>query len=151
MDGAEGETTAEEGKAAIEVANNSCNLRKRQALTDEEKAVNVDITGHYLQRIEAPLDAAERQKIRESERSLRLYVAGNHDVGFGDTLIRSSMRRYKRVFGSVNYEVNVGNHSLVVLDTLALSSEVPSIREESQQFLNQIKQGKDTENVLLAL
>ncbi|KAK3837470.1 MAG: Metallo-dependent phosphatase-like protein, partial [Linnemannia gamsii] len=72
--------------------------------------------------------------------ALRLYVAGNHDVGFGDTLIRSSMKRYKRVFGSVNYEVNVGNHSLVVLDTLALSSKVPSIREESQLFLDQIKQ-----------
>ncbi|KAK3811622.1 MAG: Metallo-dependent phosphatase-like protein, partial [Linnemannia elongata] len=73
-------------------------------------------------------------------RSLRLYMAGNHDVGFGDTLIRSSMVRYKRVFGSVNYEVNVGNHSLVVLDTLALSSRVPSIRGESQQFLDHIKQ-----------
>ncbi|KAF9899312.1 hypothetical protein EC991_009094 [Linnemannia zychae] len=140
MDGAEGETAAEKGEGAIEVTNNSYGLRKRQALTDEEKAVSVDITGHYLQRIEAPLDAAERQKIRDAGRSLRLYVAGNHDVGFGDTLIRSSMRRYKRVFGSVNYEVNVGNHSLVVLDTLALSSEVPSIREESQQFLDQIKQ-----------
>ncbi|KAF8928820.1 hypothetical protein BGZ47_001414 [Haplosporangium gracile] len=140
MDGAEDKTAAKEGEAATEGTNNSYGLRKRQALTNDEKAVNVDITGHYLQRIEVPLDAKERQKIRNSGRSLRLYVAGNHDVGFGDTLIRSSMRRYKRVFGSVNYEVNVGNHSLVVLDTLALSSAVPSIREESQQFLDQIKQ-----------
>ncbi|KAF9380748.1 hypothetical protein BGX21_002279 [Mortierella sp. AD011] len=140
MDAAEGETIAEKGEAAIEVTNNSYGLRKRQALTDEEKAVNVNITGHYLQRTEVPLDAMERQKIRDSGRSLRLYMAGNHDVGFGDTLIKSSMRRYKRVFGSVNYEINVGNHSLVVLDTLALSSEVSSIREESQQFLDQIKQ-----------
>ncbi|KAG0287553.1 hypothetical protein BGZ96_008540 [Linnemannia gamsii] len=140
MDGSESETATEEREAATEVVNNSHGLRKRQTLTDEEKAVNVDITGHYLQRIEAPLDATERQKIRDSGRSLRLYVAGNHDVGFGDTIIRSSMRRYKRVFGSVNYEVNVGNHSLVVLDTLALSADVPSIREESQQLLDQIKQ-----------
>ncbi|KAF9132791.1 hypothetical protein BGW39_011275 [Mortierella sp. 14UC] len=140
MDALEGETAVEAGEATVETANNSNRLRKRQALTEEEKAEYVDITGHYLQRIEAPLDAMERQKIRDSGRSLRLYVAGNHDVGFGDTLIRSSMRRYKRVFGSVNYEVNVGNHSLIVLDTPALSSEVPSIREESQQFLDQIKQ-----------
>ncbi|KAH7043147.1 hypothetical protein BKA57DRAFT_441148 [Linnemannia elongata] len=49
------------------------------------------------------------------------------------------MVRYKRVFGSVNYEVNVGNHSLVVLNTLALSSRVPSIRDESQKLLNHIK------------
>ncbi|KAF9147954.1 hypothetical protein BG015_010319, partial [Linnemannia schmuckeri] len=119
---------------------NSSSMKKRQELTQKEKAVNVDITGHYVQRVEVPLDATERQKIRDSGRSLRLYVAGNHDVGFGDTLIRSSMVRYKRMFGSVNYEVNVGNHSLVVLDTLALSSRVPSIRDESQQLLSHIKQ-----------
>ncbi|KAF9911911.1 hypothetical protein EC991_001815 [Linnemannia zychae] len=138
-DALEGETAIGAGEE-VTTHHNSYNLRKRQALTEEEKAANVDITGHYLQRIEVPLDATKRQKIRDSGRSLRLYVAGNHDVGFGDTLIRSSMRRYKRVFGSVNYEVNVGNHSLVVLDTLAFSSEFPSIREESQQFLDQIKQ-----------
>lgn len=120
---------------------NSSYLKKRQELTQEEKAVKVDITGHYVQRVEVPLEAEERRKIRESGKSLRLYVAGNHDVGFGDTLIQSSMVRYKRVFGSVNYEVNVGNHSLVVLDTLALSSKDHSIRGESQQFLDDIKQG----------
>ncbi|KAG0278167.1 hypothetical protein BGZ95_004557, partial [Linnemannia exigua] len=119
---------------------NSSSMKKRQELTQEEKAVNMDITGHYVQRFVVPLETTERQKIRDSGRSLRLYVAGNHDVGFGDTLIRSSMVRYKRVFGSVNYEVNVGNHSLVVLDTLALSSRVPSIRDESQKLLNHIKQ-----------
>ncbi|KAF9098272.1 hypothetical protein BGX29_007718, partial [Mortierella sp. GBA35] len=123
---------------------NSNNIRKRQELTKEEKAENVDIIGYYRQRFEAPLDAVERQSIREAGKSLRLYVAGNHDVGFGNTLIRSSMARYKRVFGSVNYEVKVGNHSLVVLDTLALSSNISSIRHESQQFLDHIKQESPT-------
>jgi len=121
--------------------NSNSQVKKRQELTPEEKASNVDISGHYVQRVEVPLEATERRRIRDSGRSLRLYVAGNHDVGFGDTLIRSSMVRYKRVFGSVNYEVTVGNHSLVVLDTLALSSGVPSIRDESQHFLDHIKQG----------
>ncbi|KAG0287594.1 hypothetical protein BGZ96_008488 [Linnemannia gamsii] len=121
-------------------SNSNSQVKKRQELTPEEKASNVDISGHYVQRVEVPLEATERRRIRDSGRSLRLYVAGNHDVGFGDTLIRSSMVRYKRVFGSVNYEVTVGNHSLVVLDTLALSSGVPSIRDESQQFLDHIKQ-----------
>ncbi|KAG0381203.1 hypothetical protein BGX24_006575 [Mortierella sp. AD032] len=138
MDALDGETAAIPATAGA-ASTNSNNLRKRQSLTEEEKARNEDITGHYVQRVEAPLDSIERLRIRDSGQSLRLYVAGNHDVGFGDTLIRSSMKRYKRVFGSVNYEVNVGNHSLVVLDTLALSSKVPSIREESQLFLDQIK------------
>ncbi|KAG0330540.1 hypothetical protein BGZ99_000010 [Dissophora globulifera] len=97
------------------------------------------ITGHYRQLVNVPLDADEREAIRNAGRSVRLYVAGNHDVGFGDTLIPSSLARFKRVWGSVNYEINVGNHSLVVLDTLALSSDIKDIREESQQFLTQME------------
>jgi len=99
------------------------------------------ITGHYRQVKEVPITAAEREEVRSSGRSLRLYVAGNHDVGFGDNLVKPSMIRYKQVYGSVNYEIEVGNHSLVVLDTLSLSSVLPEIREESQQFLNHMEQG----------
>ncbi|KAF9357303.1 hypothetical protein BGX26_003953 [Mortierella sp. AD094] len=99
---------------------------------------STSITGHYRQLVEVPSDAAEREAIRNSGKSVRLYVAGNHDVGFGNTLVKSAMTRYKQEFGSVNYEVNVGNHSLVVLDTLALSSYVPEIREESQHFLEEV-------------
>ncbi|KAG0246536.1 hypothetical protein BGX31_001407 [Mortierella sp. GBA43] len=103
------------------------------------EADNVNITGRYLQHVEVPLHSDEREVIRNSGKSVRLYVAGNHDVGFGNTLIRSSMVRYKETFGSVNYEIDVGNHTLVVLDTLALSSGITDIREESQQLLAQIE------------
>lgn len=99
---------------------------------------------HYRQQVDIPQDAAEREAIRQSGRSLRLYMAGNHDVGFGDNIIRPSVKRFKNTFGSLNYEVKVGNHSLVVLDTLALSSDVQDIREESQQFLTQLEQGTET-------
>jgi hypothetical protein len=108
--------------------------------TDAPYAVN--ITGRYQQRMDVPLDSLTREWIRMQGKSIRLYVAGNHDVGFGNTLIRQSMVRYKQTFGSVNYEVKVGNHSLVVLDTLALSAGTPEIREESQQFLAQLGEGK---------
>jgi hypothetical protein len=107
-------------------------------------AGNVNITGRYLQHVDVPLQSDEREVIRNSGKSVRLYVAGNHDVGFGNTLIRSSMIRYKETFGSVNYEIDVGNHTLVVLDTLALSSGITDIREESQQLLTQIEKGKDS-------
>ncbi|KAG0358570.1 hypothetical protein BGZ54_010361 [Gamsiella multidivaricata] len=100
--------------------------------------------GHYHQLVDVPLDSAEREAMRNAGRSVRLYVAGNHDVGFGDTLIRSSMVRFKQVFGAVNYEIEVGNHSLVVLDTLSLSSDIQDIREESQQFLKHIDKERPT-------
>ncbi|KAF9294623.1 hypothetical protein BGZ74_011164 [Mortierella antarctica] len=99
---------------------------------------DIYITGQFKQVTRIPADSSKRQAIRAAGKSLRLYVAGNHDYGFGDTLVREAMVRYKREFGSVNYEVHVGNHTLVVLDTLALSSSIPSIREESQEFLSKI-------------
>ncbi|OAQ30671.1 Metallo-dependent phosphatase, partial [Linnemannia elongata AG-77] len=88
-------------------------------------------------------------KVRQDGKSARLYVAGNHDVGFGDTLVRQAMKRYKGDFGSVNYEIKVGNHSLVVLDTLSLSSNITSIREESRGFLARMEQEKSKEPRLL--
>ncbi|KAF9931627.1 hypothetical protein FBU30_009803 [Linnemannia zychae] len=54
---------------------NSNNKVKRQALSEEEEAAYVNITGHYVQRIEAPLEANKRQQIRNTGKSLRLYVA----------------------------------------------------------------------------
>ncbi|KAG0262188.1 hypothetical protein BG011_000239 [Mortierella polycephala] len=117
--------------------------KSHDQLGDEES-----ITGHFQQIIEVPSDAVERATVRSKGRSVRLYVAGNHDVGFGDTLIRKAMQRYKNEFGSVNYKIQVGNHTLVVLDTLALSSDTPSIHEESQEFLSQI--GQDMTRRLVA-
>lgn len=101
-----------------------------------------DITGHYRQITYPAAGSTERVQIRRDGKSARLYVAGNHDVGFGDTLVRKAMKRYKGDFGSVNYEIKIGNHSLVVLDTLSLSSNITSIREESHDFLTRLAQGK---------
>lgn len=101
-----------------------------------------DITGHFRQITYPAAGATERAQIRQDGKSARLYVAGNHDVGFGDTLVRQAMKRYKGDFGSVNYEIKIGNHSLVVLDTLSLSSNFTSIREESRGFLARMEQGK---------
>ncbi|KAG0236468.1 hypothetical protein BGW42_003374 [Actinomortierella wolfii] len=95
---------------------------------------------HYRQVENVPLVADVRAKIRLAGQSVRFYVAGNHDVGFGDTLIRPSLTRYKKMFGAVNYEIEVGNHSFVVLDTLSLSSGIQDIRHESDDFLNKISQ-----------
>ncbi|KAF9184807.1 hypothetical protein BGZ51_003119 [Haplosporangium sp. Z 767] len=87
------------------------------------------ITGHFQQIIKVPSDTMERATVKSKGRSVRHYVTGNHDVGFGNALIRKAMQRYKDEFGSVNYKIEVGKHTLVVLDTLALSSNThPSAR-----------------------
>ncbi|KAG0368238.1 hypothetical protein BGZ54_002374 [Gamsiella multidivaricata] len=102
--------------------------------TDAEET----LTGQFYQVLNVPLDASERAAMRSEGRSVRLYVAGNHDVGFGDTLVRRAMKRYKKEFGSVNYEIDVGNHSFIIMDTLSFSSNITFIREESRAFVSRI-------------
>ncbi|KAG0046885.1 hypothetical protein BGZ83_007960 [Gryganskiella cystojenkinii] len=125
-------------------ATKSTAWNQEPVIMDETEGKENSITGHYSQVRDIPETAADRQALRDEGRSLRLYVAGNHDVGIGNTLVRSSMIRFKKIFGSVNYEIEVGNHTLVVLDTLSLSSDITEIRQESQLFLNQMEQETPT-------
>ncbi|KAF8940605.1 hypothetical protein BGZ58_005564 [Dissophora ornata] len=108
--------------------------------SEQNYKADEDITGHFQQIMEVPSDSGERVAIRSNGRSVRLYVAGNHEVGFGDTIVRKAVRRYKQEFGSINYEINVGNHSLVILDTLALSANLTSIQKESREFMTRLGQ-----------
>ncbi|KAF9549540.1 hypothetical protein EC957_003492 [Mortierella hygrophila] len=114
-----------------------------------DEARTGDIAGHYRQITYPATGATERAQIRQDGKSARLYVAGNHDVGFGDTLVLQAMKRYKGDFGSVNYEIKIANHSLVILDTLSLSSNITSIREESRDFLAKMEQEKPKEPRML--
>lgn len=134
-------------KGDTDKTHNSNNISDARAIRRREE--EIDISGHYSQLLQVPLDADKRALIRSSGRSVRLYVAGNHDYGFGDTIIRKAVKRYKREFGSVNYEIKVGNHTIVVLDTLALSSNITSIRNEAQEFLTKIAKGNGDHRVSL--
>ncbi|KAF9418954.1 hypothetical protein BGZ94_009549 [Podila epigama] len=107
------------------------------AAASEETHYSVDYTN-------IPLSAREKDEARQSGKSLRLYMAGNHDIGFGNAVIQSMVTQYKKDYGSLNYEIQLGNHSLVVLDTLSFSSNVTSIREESQRFLDSLRQETPT-------
>lgn len=63
------------------------------------------------------------------------YIAGNHDVGFGDAVVWNAQNRFREHFASPNYSVDVGNHSLVMIDVTALGSKEPRIRGQAQMFL----------------
>ncbi|KAF8946764.1 hypothetical protein BGZ47_011427 [Haplosporangium gracile] len=125
------------------------NANEDESKLRETHRLGISITGHSRQITYSAADATERAQIRQNGKSARLYVAGNHDVGFGDTLVRKAMKRYKDDFGSVNYEIKIGNHSIVVLDTLSLSSNITSIREESRDFLTRMGQEKSKEPRIL--
>ncbi|KAG0223745.1 hypothetical protein BGW42_005698 [Actinomortierella wolfii] len=89
-----------------------------------------------------PTSPEAREQLRKDGKSLRLYMAGNHDVGFGDTTISTALHTYRGEFGPLNYELDVGNHRLVVLDTLALSAKTKNspAKVEAQHLLDQIEE-----------
>ncbi|KAL1925524.1 uncharacterized protein VTP21DRAFT_407 [Calcarisporiella thermophila] len=66
------------------------------------------------------------------------FMAGNHDIGFGDSIVPLAVQRYRASFGELNYEIQLANHSIVVLDTLSLSSQKANIRREAAALLERV-------------
>ncbi|KAK9762471.1 hypothetical protein K7432_011749 [Basidiobolus ranarum] len=68
-------------------------------------------------------------------------VAGNHDIGFGKSTVPHAYDRFIDKFGEINYSVNIGNHSIVVLNTMALNGGSEKYAREAQAL---IEKSKDT-------
>lgn len=66
-------------------------------------------------------------------------VAGNHDIGFGETIVLSAHERFIKTFGELNHVTRVANHSFVALDTIGLSGlESSSPHINAFQFLQSL-------------
>ncbi|OLL25835.1 Cell division control protein 1 [Neolecta irregularis DAH-3] len=50
-------------------------------------------------------------------------IPGNHDIGFGEDVIEESLIRFEKFFGMGSEMHIVGNHSMVMLDTISMSNE----------------------------
>ncbi|KAK9474508.1 Metallo-dependent phosphatase-like protein [Dipodascopsis tothii] len=53
-------------------------------------------------------------------RTVVYSVAGNHDIGLGDTVVRPALDRFRAYYGEPSVAFDVGNHTLVALDTDSL-------------------------------
>ncbi|KAF0477183.1 Metallo-dependent phosphatase [Gigaspora margarita] len=67
------------------------------------------------------------------------YLVGNHDIGFGDNVILRAYERFRKVFGKTNYNVVLGNHSIVVVDTVTLSGSNESLKEEGINLIKRLE------------
>lgn len=75
---------------------------------------------------------------KKPNRKTVFSLPGNHDIGFGDTVIESSFKRFSTFFGETSSRHDVGNHTFVLLDTIALSDTTnENISSVPKQFLNQ--------------
>ncbi|EJS42347.1 cdc1p [Saccharomyces arboricola H-6] len=71
-----------------------------------------------------------------------MSIPGNHDIGFGDAVIESSLQRFSSYFGETSSTLEVGNHTFVLLDTISLSDKTnPDVSRLPMEFLNNFSMG----------
>ncbi|KAI8910526.1 Metallo-dependent phosphatase-like protein [Powellomyces hirtus] len=67
------------------------------------------------------------------------WAPGNHDIGYGDRVVPSAYDRFRTVFGEPNYMVDIGNNTLVVLDTVSLSGHPGAAHyDNARNFLDTV-------------
>lgn len=64
-------------------------------------------------------------------------IPGNHDIGF-EKIEPHKLARFNAFFGDTNDYVEIGNHSIVLLDTISLSSKDPEISTPPTKFLESL-------------
>ncbi|GAV47872.1 hypothetical protein ZYGR_0I01680 [Zygosaccharomyces rouxii] len=70
-----------------------------------------------------------------------MSIPGNHDIGFGDEIIEDARKRFTAYYGESNDYIDIGNHTIVLLDTMSLSDHKnPEIKSIAQTFLDEISQ-----------
>lgn len=74
---------------------------------------------------------------KKPNRKTVMSIPGNHDIGFGDTIIESSLKRFSTYFGETSTSLDLGNHTFVLLDTISLSDKQNmNISDIPKEFLN---------------
>jgi ethanolamine phosphate phosphodiesterase len=68
-----------------------------------------------------------------------LYMAGNHDLGFGDGIRADIVNRFKSEFGDTSYELFLDSHSIVMVDSVSMSSSDPNIHQQPRDFVREIR------------
>lgn len=64
-------------------------------------------------------------------------IPGNHDIGF-ESISPDVVNRFRTFFGEPNDYIVIGNHSIVMLDTISLSHPNPEIHTAPTAFLETI-------------
>ena len=70
------------------------------------------------------------------------YLAGNHDIGFGERVVPEAFHRFRKVFGVFSYMTNIGNHSIVALDTVTLSGSNNNLKKDAKKLMQRLGRGE---------
>ncbi|KAE9048290.1 hypothetical protein PR001_g509 [Phytophthora rubi] len=84
-----------------------------------------------------------------------LYLVGNHDTSFGREMRIEDLKRFEVTFGAANRIDEIGGHTFVSLNTMALDSDVASgaVKTEARSFLESVNfadlRGRTSGSVIL--
>lgn len=88
------------------------------------------------------LDEYERwNNIYPQKPGIRTYMnlPGNHDIGFGDTVVPAALDRFRAYFGEPSSHHEIGGYTIVFLDTISMSNtKSPFIYNPPREFLGNL-------------
>lgn len=65
------------------------------------------------------------------------FLAGNHDVGFGENIVPLAYARFNKTFGPLFKVISIGSTDIIFLETLSLSaSRNNNLYQISDEFLS---------------
>lgn len=80
----------------------------------------------------------------KSDRKTVFSLPGNHDIGFGETVEVESLKRFRSYFGETSSNHEIGNHTIVLLDTISLSDyNNPEVTTPSKRILERLEKEDD--------
>lgn len=77
-------------------------------------------------------------------------LPGNHDIGYGDTVVPHALERFQAYFGPTSSSIDIANHTFVLLDTISMLNTINStIYDPPKQFMKSIAEEADAKRRIL--
>ncbi|KAJ1897646.1 hypothetical protein LPJ66_003239 [Kickxella alabastrina] len=81
--------------------------------------------------------------VNRSPQRMRTYdMAGNHDIGIGNTVVPHALERFHKYIGPTNQVLNIADHEIILLDTLTLENDNPQVSNSSRQLVQQLSEDR---------
>lgn len=83
---------------------------------------------------------------KKPNRKTIMTLPGNHDIGFGETVNVTALERFKTFFGPTSSIHELGNHTIVLLDTISLSDySNEQVTKDPRQILESLASYESTD------
>lgn len=81
-----------------------------------------------------------------------MSLPGNHDIGYGDTIVKSALSRFQAFFGSTSGSIDIANHTVIWLDTISMmNTNDEAIYKPPLKFLEEFSKTMDLEKPRILL